>query len=277
MFTADIMPPHPGGADSQDSCQPTSTGWISYFNDYHGGNYYDRHTPELHYREGNYCGVAYAKFDLTPIPDSSRVMSAQWRCYQYEVISTPLRTRCTYVGLNPDTASETAVYVAVRSGPVLADTQRNSTGWVTYGLSGQGVTILQGRPPTDWVALGIIPVTGEGTAYGLGGGDFTPYPRIEYTVSGAYESRCTYALLPLLAFAPNPACDRTVTVRCALAVGSKRMLTIRNVVGRVVRTFVLDPSGVARLDLIDLSPGVYVAILDAAVPRISRKLVITSR
>ena len=86
-FTADITPLRGGAADSQNSCQPASTGWIEYF--YGHGSYYGRFTPELHYRAGNYCGAAYAKFDLTPIPDSSKIMSAQFRCYQYEVIAPP--------------------------------------------------------------------------------------------------------------------------------------------------------------------------------------------
>ncbi len=87
----------------------------------------------------------------------------------------------------------------------------------------------------------------------------------------------TTTKLPDFAFAPNPSGKRVVTVRSALAVGKRRALTMRDVVGRAVRTFALDPSGVARLDLRGLAPGVYMATLDAGTQSITRKLVLTAR
>jgi hypothetical protein len=164
-FTADITPA--GGGESADSCQPTSTGWIEYF-DYHVISY-DRHQPELHYRAGNYCGAAFAKFDVSSIPDNGRVLGAQLRCFQYEAIETPLRTCCTYAGLNPDSASDTALFEAVRLGTTLADTRCDITGWVTYELAGIGVTLLQGCLGKDYVTLGINPVTGGGSSFGFYG------------------------------------------------------------------------------------------------------------
>ncbi|HTW92879.1 MAG TPA: hypothetical protein VMH22_14400, partial [bacterium] len=82
--------------------------------------------------------------------------------------------------------------------------------------------------------------------------------------------------LPRLAFAPNPAEDRFVAVQCSLAVGRRRRMTLSNVAGRVVRMFALDPSGITRLDLRGLPPGVYVATLEGTVPRTSRKLVLAA-
>jgi len=196
-FTADISPMRAGGADSQDSCQPTSTGWIEYFNDYHGHEYYSRYTPELHYRSGNYCGAAYAKFDLTPIPDSSIIVSAQLRCYQYEVVSTPLRTRCMYPrDLDPDTASDAAAYQAVEYGIVLAEIQCDSVGWASYDLYSGWLYYLRGLLDRNWAAFGVFPVTGEGSAFGVDGDSRHVVLRVVYVGPNEPEIQAVRAELP---------------------------------------------------------------------------------
>jgi hypothetical protein len=83
--------------------------------------------------------------------------------------------------------------------------------------------------------------------------------------------------LPDFALAPNPSSQRVVTIRSALAVGKRRTVTMRDVVGRTVRTFTLDQSGIARLDLRGLAAGVYMATLEAGTQSLTRKLVITAR
>ena len=80
-----------------------------------------------------------------------------------------------------------------------------------------------------------------------------------------------------LAFAPNPAAGRDVMVQCAVPVGKVGELTMRDVLGRAVKTFTLDPSGQTRLDLRGFAPGIYVAVLDAAGPPVSRKLIVARR
>jgi hypothetical protein len=161
-FTVDITPMRTGEADSQDPCQPTSTGCISYFV-YHGYEYYSRYTPKLAY--GGYT-VAYAKFDLTPIPYGSMVRAAQFRRYQYEVTGTPVRTRCIYANLDPGSSSDTAVYSAVTNGTVLAESLFSGVGWGGHELNQQGVARLQGRLAQDWIALGIKSVSGSAASYG---------------------------------------------------------------------------------------------------------------
>jgi hypothetical protein len=78
-----------------------------------------------------------------------------------------------------------------------------------------------------------------------------------------------------LAFAPNPATGRYVTARCAIPTGKVGKLTLRDVVGRTVKS-ALVPSGVTQLDLRGFAPGIYIAALDAAGPAVSRKLIITA-
>jgi hypothetical protein len=97
----------------------------------------------------------------------------------------------------------------------------------------------------------------------------TPKPR--------HVVKRTGTKLPDFALAPNPSSRRVVTIRSALAVGKRRTVTMRDAVGRAVRTFVIDQSGIARLDLRDLPPGVYMATLDAGTQSLTRKLIITGR
>ena len=167
-FTADITPLRTGGSDSQDSCQPTSTGWASRYWEAHSGRYfYGRGYPDIAYGAGNAAYAGYAKFDLSSIPDSGWVVSAQLHCYQYE-FTAPLITRCTYLSIDPDSVSDTAVYSAVLNGPVLAERQFDAIGWFGYELSPDGVAILQDRLHQDWVALGIKAVSMGGHSYGIG-------------------------------------------------------------------------------------------------------------
>ncbi len=100
--------------------------------------------------------------------------------------------------------------------------------------------------------------------------DTTPKPQRDAV-------RRAVAHLPDFAFAPNPSGRMDVTVRCSLAVGKRRTLTMRDVVGRAVRTFDLDPSGIARLDLRGLPSGVYMARLEAGTQSLTRKLILTAR
>jgi hypothetical protein len=170
-FTADITPQRSGGAESQDSCQPTSTGYVYHmWKNPHEQDYF-RFGPELYYRtiDSRVDAVAFAKFDLTPIPDSSTVMAAQFRWYQYEVLASPVRTRCTDLDLDPNSSSDTAVFLAARDGVALAERQFSGVGWGGHELEPWGVHVLQNRLAQNWVALGISPVTGEASSFGICG------------------------------------------------------------------------------------------------------------
>lgn len=190
-FTTDIAPT--GGPESVDSCQPTSTGWVYYWWNPHGGDSYHRYGPELHYCAGNASGAAYAEFDLKSIPGGSRILTAQLLCYQYEVISRPLRTRCTDSDLHPDSASDTAVYWAVRNGSVLADTQCDSVGWVTYNLSDKGLLVLEYQLQQGWVTLGISPMSGEGSSFGVRADSLQAYLHVVFIAPSEPEIQAVRA------------------------------------------------------------------------------------
>jgi hypothetical protein len=82
--------------------------------------------------------------------------------------------------------------------------------------------------------------------------------------------------LPELAFAPNPANGRYVTIRCAIPTREIGKLTLRDVLGRNVKNIAPVASGITQLDLRGLAPGVYVATLDAGSQSVTRKLTITA-
>jgi|GEM_PF-1498720 len=183
-FTADVAPSRTDGADSQDSCQPTSSGWIYYFYDQHSGDHYYRYGPEMRFRDGNWYGAAYAKFDLAPIPDSSTVMSVQWCFFQY-AYTYPETAMVMYTNLDPDSASNIDLLSAIRfSGVLLAEGRYSYTGWVTQELSVQGVHIVQNRLQEDWITLGIKPGNdldgGGGEAYGMRSDSLQTYLHIVY-------------------------------------------------------------------------------------------------
>ncbi|HTW92878.1 MAG TPA: choice-of-anchor J domain-containing protein [bacterium] len=204
-FTADITPA--GGPESVDSCQPTSTGRIEYFYYPPGYEYYYRYSPELHYRRYYYCG--YAKFDLTPIPDSSSILSAQFRCYQYEVNTAPLWTECVYPpDVDPDTTSNQALFLAIQNGVQSVAAHMDSTGWVEYNLRHDWLANWQSLLFRNWVALGVYADSGEGSAYGVHGDDKQAYLHIVYLrpdESDIQALRAEPATYPLGAQRPDTA------------------------------------------------------------------------
>jgi hypothetical protein len=82
---------------------------------------------------------------------------------------------------------------------------------------------------------------------------------------------------PELAFTPNPATGGCVVSRCVIPTGEVGLLTLRDVLGRRVKSISPVPPGIARLDLQGLPPGVYMATLEAGTQSLTRKLVVTSR
>jgi len=96
-------------------------------------------------------------------------------------------------------------------------------------------------------------------------------------IPGTCEPQGSLARQPELAFAPNPATGRFVTIRYDIATGTHGRLMLRDVLGRTSKSFDLDPSGSTRLDLHGFAPGIYIATLDATGQAFSRKLIITAR
>jgi hypothetical protein len=92
-------------------------------------------------------------------------------------------------------------------------------------------------------------------------------------VPGASEPKPGEASPPDFSIEPSVTVGRFVTVRYNGAARTRSDLTLRDVLGRTVRSFALTDGGLTRLDLRGLSPGVYVATLEGN-PAFSRKLII---
>jgi hypothetical protein len=95
-------------------------------------------------------------------------------------------------------------------------------------------------------------------------------------VPGTCEPQSSLATQPELAFAPNPAKGRFITIRYNIATGTRGRLTLHDVLGRMVRSFALGPSGITRIDLRGFAQGIYMVTLDAAGLSVARKLILTA-
>jgi hypothetical protein len=194
---------HPtNGSDAVFAAPPSSTGSIqrSY---YHGSVFFYRHTPELYY---GYSGslveyVSYAKFDLSAVPESSRIMSSQFRYYQYEYTGS-VRTRVTYLGGDPDSMGNEEVFFAVKDGGAISEQSHAYIGWVAQNLNEDGIGLLNQCLSQGWIALGIRPLSGNGSAHGIWGDSMETYLRIVYVAPDENDIQAVYAKLatyPLVA------------------------------------------------------------------------------
>ena len=120
---------------------------------------------------------------------------------------------------------------------------------------------------------GMTPAYFTGVKPNLGAIQSTSYMGMPQRDPG----RGSITQLPELTFAPNPATGRCVMARCAIPTGKIGKLTVRDVVGRTVKSITQVPSGTTQIDLRGFAPGVYIAALDAAGPPVFGKLIITAQ
>jgi hypothetical protein len=223
---------------------------------------------------------AWAKFDLSPIPDSGHIRAVSLHWYQHEVFSSDIRVVVTRVDCDPVVTSAETLFNATRYGSSLSGSEScNGIGWKERELNELGRQHVASCLSQNWVALGIseLNLMDGGIGYGTDGGALAPYLLIDYSIPGTCEPRATPTRRPEVTIVPNPATGRFVMVRCTFPAGTYVKLTLRDVLGRAVRTFALDPSGGTHLDLRSLRPGVYIATLEAGTQSLTRKLVITAR
>jgi hypothetical protein len=97
-----------------------------------------------------------------------------------------------------------------------------------------------------------------------------------FRAPGTHEPGTVVASPPGFSIEPDPTSGRFATIRYETAAGTQSKLTMRDVVGRTIRTCALDKSGISSLDLRGLPSGVYMATLEARTQSLTRKLVITT-
>lgn len=222
---------------------------------------------------------SWVEFDLSPIPDSSHILEVlHW--YQYEVFHGGLGVVVTQLHCEPDTTPAEALFTAIRDGQFLSNNEScEGIGWKERELNELGRQQVASCLGKDWVALGISERNRFAGArgYGTEGGEDAPHLHVVYDVPGTEEPPGAALRRPALAIVPNPTTGRFVTVQYTTAAGTRGVLTLRDILGGTVKSLVLNPSGIVRLDLRGLAPGVYMATLESPIPPSSRKLVITTR
>jgi hypothetical protein len=222
-----------------------------------------------HYRYDYY---AFLKFSLDSLPDSCTILQAELGYYQYDSYEPQVD-----VGIirDPVPLNPYDLLVEIRDAPAITPIRVSPDGWVTLTFDTASFFLLDSCRHTGWSSFGLRSAGNHfGFAYGYDN-DSPPYVRIEYTSSGTGEARSPIVAKPELALAPNPATGRFVMARYDIAAGTRDNLVLRDVLGRYVQSFALDPSGITELDLRRLSPGVYIATLRTTGQSVSRKLVIT--
>ena len=243
----------------------TATGHVTH-GYYHSYPYYFASGPDMIYRRwwDNPGDEAWAKFDLSSIPDSSSILAVSLHWYQYEIFSYDIEVAAKLVNCDPVVTSAESLFYAILNGTTATGIEScNGTGWKEGELDDFGRRHVASCLDQDWVALGIHEWNEAegGHGYGTEGGDLAPYLRIEYTSSGTREAPSILARQPDLALTPNPTTGRFITVRYNVTTDTPGKLTLRDVLGRTVKSITLGTSGVTRLDLRGLSPGVYMASL----------------
>jgi hypothetical protein len=257
-----------------------TSGYVTH--DYWDGSYYKSYSDvgyEFHYyRQLDWITHGFVKFDLSSMPDSCTILSAELHFYQRKHWSyTP------FVGISlipdPDSMDAKSLYDAAVSGELIAPAGSTPDGWITWSFYPYTMTQLDSCRRSGWISCAAQCLSQEPAGGIVSGCDSAeaPYLRIEYTSSGTREATDLLTRQPELTIAPNPTTGAFVTARYDIPVGTLGDITLRDALGRTTGLFDLDPSGVARLDLSGLAPGVYMATLDGTMPPVSRKLVITAR
>jgi len=261
---------------------PTITGYVEQL--YDGTYSYSRFTGVMRYGEyssppaGVGTNHAFLKFSLDSLPDSCVITNAALYYNQYEHTGG-LPVVDIRLIRNPMAQPPHDAYFGVVNGRVVASAGPSPDGWTSWELDTAAGPLLDSCHRAGVACFGIHwdgpPAdTYLASAYGYDSSS-SPYLHIVYRSSGVSEPQSAVTMRPEFTLVPNPTRSTLVTVNHNVAVRGR--LTLRDVLGRTTGSFDLDPSGHMRLDLRGLSPGVYMATLDAGGQFLSRKLVITTR
>jgi len=180
----------PVDVDSVHNCYPQSrpdwTGNVKFQN-----SNYTKISGDLYFRGGQSSShdkrQAWAKFDLSPIPDSTPLTTAHLWYYCYSADQMPT-TVVRLVVSDPVYASATQLWSNITTGMLVAPSYGHGTGWQSRELNSAGVAALQSRLSADWIVLGLHETDNNnaiwGMAYGFAGGpgqSYKPYLSVTYT------------------------------------------------------------------------------------------------
>lgn len=158
---------------------------------------YEKNSGDLYFRGGNASShdrrQAWAKFDLSIIPDNATIDAAYFNYYCYEIGQMPT-TDITLLVTDPVTASGSTIYNEVLSGAQVSGLYAHGPGWQFRELNSTGIAAVQARLSTNWIALGVREQERNnnawGYAYGFGGGpggQYKPYLSVDFTMPAAVD------------------------------------------------------------------------------------------
>ena len=228
-----------------------------------------------------YWAVRYGflKFELDSLPGVP-LESVNVCFYQYEQWNTVPYTTVRLIR-DPVPMWPESLFTAIGSGQdVTFPDGHQGECWKVQPLTPEGVAAADScRQAGQPISFGIwLPqsIPAGGRAYGCDS-DTVPYLRVVFDVPGTQEPEAAAVTTPALGLEPNPSSGRSVTVIHDPVRHNNARLALRDVLGKTVLTMGLNVSGSTRIDLRGIGPGVYVAILETALPPVSQKLVVVAR
>ena len=175
IYTTPISVRDPSGGwvpvdvDSSHNCYPQGlpdwTGNVKRQN-----NSYTRISGDLYFRGGQSSSQdrrqAWAKFDLSPIPNGAILTTAYLWYYCYSAGQMPT-TVVRLVASDPVVTEAATLWSNITTGTLVAPSYGHGTGWQSRELNSVGVAAVQSRLTTDWIALGLHEAEPNNNIWGL--------------------------------------------------------------------------------------------------------------
>ena len=260
--------------------QPTITGYSMYWGTPSGDYGYYKGLGNLEYGMfySDYYGWTehgFLKFGLSSLPDTCVILSAELWYFDLGDLSPPLPNVDIRLIRDPDSLSAHDLFSEIENARAVTPEGESRPGWNTWALDSLGLSLLDSCRHTGWISFGVLYHSGNSSSACGYQDSNPPYLHIVYRSSGILETQSVPAAHSLLDIAPNP--TRSAFVVASHTAAIEAALTLRDVLGRTIRSFNLNPYGRTRLDLRGLAPGVYMATLEGTGRPVSRKLIITAR
>jgi len=203
----------PVDTDSVRNCYPQNvpnwTGNVLWQN-----SNYTKNSGDLYFRGGRNSSQdkrqAWAKFDLSTIPDGATITTGYFYYYCYQIGDMPT-TSVTLVTSDPVSASASTLWTEITTGTLVSPDYGHGEGWQTRELNNAGVTAIQSGLTSDWIALGVHEAENNnkawGYAYGFGGGpgaQYKPYLSVTYSPPPVTDVSAEDVIAPSGTMEPGP-------------------------------------------------------------------------
>jgi hypothetical protein len=221
---------------------------------------------------------SWARFDLTPIPDTATTSSVSIT-YWYFASHGDCAARWRHLEVDPLTCPGESLYRACSTSAVVSDSAAEPVnGCTTRVFNAEGIAAVQAGLASDWIAFSWHRAGPVGWRYcsGYEGGDQKIRLCVSWGPPTGIEELPPVAPLPRLVVRPNPARGRAQLVLPGPATGN---LEVLDVSGREVWTRRLSGERSGTIQLPILPTGVYLlrlthSTLDIGHSSLSAKLIV---